>query len=340
MPNRMFLHAATSEGYVHNDFKRNYTSKTVYELFAEKGFTWATYFHDLNEVLQFGNLVQTPPGPQMADHFRRFEERWASDVAQGNLPNYTFILPRFLNQRAGGGSPAKFANSQHAPEDVRFGEHLIADIYDTLAANEDLWSKSVLIVTYDEHGGFYDHVVPGAAPSPDGQDSPNPDDHASFTVPSFAFDRLGLRVPTVIASPWIPKGTIENRTLQHASVIKTVADLFGLDGPLNERDRSAASFAALFTRLDAPRPKDDMPVTLDRPSLDSTVSSLAADIPVDPADEPLDSLTEEWVQGIAELTRERMGLNELAAESVEPLPTTQGEAADFVDRRLRDVLGI
>jgi phospholipase C len=245
-----------------------------------------------------------------------------------------------MNKRASNGTPAKFANSQHAPEDVRFGEHLIADIYDALAANEDLWSKSVLIITYDEHGGFYDHVVPGAAPNPDGQNSPNPDDQTSFKVPSFAFDRLGLRVPTILASPWIPRGTIENRTFQHASVIKTVCDLFGLDGPLNERDRSAASFADLFTLLKAPRPKEDMPATLDRPPMDDTVVSLAAEVLVDPADEPLDSLTEKWVEGIAALTQERMGLTALTAESVEPLPTTQGDAADFVDRRLREVLGI
>jgi phospholipase C len=212
MPNRMFLHAATSEGYVHNDFKRNYTSRTVYELFQQKGLTWATYFHDMNEVLQFGNLEKTP------DHFRRFEDRWASDVAQGNLPNYTFIFPRFVNQRAANGVPAKLANSQHAPEDVRFGEHLIADVYDALAANHDLWSQSVLIIIYDEHGGFYDHVVPGSAPNPDGKISPNPDDPAKFSIPSFNFDRLGLRIPAVIASPWIPKGMVENRALQHTPV--------------------------------------------------------------------------------------------------------------------------
>jgi phospholipase C len=337
MPNRMFLHAATSEGYVHNDFKRTYRSRTVYELFEEKGLTWATYFHDLNEVLQFANLAKTP------DHFRRFEERWASDVAQGNLPNYTFILPRFVNKKASNGSPARPANSQHAPEDVRFGEHLIADVYDALAANTELWNQSVLIVTYDEHGGFYDHVIPGAAPNPDRQNSPNPDDHASFSVPAFAFDRLGLRVPAVIASPWISKGADENRALQHTSVIRTVTEMFGLnelvalDGELNDRSRSAASFADLFTRLDAPRPPGDMPAALDRPPLENAVVSFAAGVPVHPADEPLDSLTEEWVQGVAALTQEKLGVT---TEAIEPMPTTQGEASDFVERRLREAFGI
>ena len=204
--------------------------RRIPELFQEKGLTWATYFEDFNEVLQFQNLAKTP------DHFRRFDERWATDVAQGNLPNYTFILPRFNNKKAANGGQTKFANSQHAPEDVRFGEHLIADVYDALAANQDLWKQSALIVTYDEHGGFFDHVAPGAAPNPDGQNSPNPDDKANFPVPAFAFNRIGLRVPAIIASPWIPKGTIENRALQHTSVIKTVAEIFKLNGPLNHRD--------------------------------------------------------------------------------------------------------
>ena len=104
MPNRMFLHAATSEGYVHNAFKRKYTAKTVYELFAEKNLEWAIYFHDLNDLFQFDKLERTP------EHFRRFEDRWADDVAQGNLPAYTFLFPRFNNARATASQPAKFVS--------------------------------------------------------------------------------------------------------------------------------------------------------------------------------------------------------------------------------------
>jgi phospholipase C len=94
MPNRMYIHAATSEGYARNAFDRPFTSKTVYELFEEAKLTWTTYFHDFNEVLQFKALKTTP------DHFRRFEERWNKDIANGDLANYSFILPRFLNETA------------------------------------------------------------------------------------------------------------------------------------------------------------------------------------------------------------------------------------------------
>ncbi len=329
MPNRMYIHAATSEGYVHNAFNRDFTSKTIYELVQDKGLTWCTYFHDLSEVLQFKNLGQSPA------HFRRFEENWTSDVSAGNLPNYVFILPRFNNKKATQTAPAKMANSQHAPEDVRFGENLIADIYDALAANPALFRETALIVTYDEHGGFFEHVAPGSAPNPDGINSPNPDDDAKFTVPSFGFDRLGLRVPTVIVSPWIPKGQVVNRNLQHTSVIKTVREMFGLAGPLNGRDASAASFADLFTQLSTARPAATMPAKLSRPALTQTASSIVAGIQVDPADEPLDSLTEEWVNGFAELTARRMGMGAVHAASEGPLPRTQGEAAEFIERRLK-----
>jgi hypothetical protein len=83
-----------------------------------------------------------------------------------------------------------------------------------------------------------------------------------------------------------------------------------------------------------------MPEKLDRPSLENPVASLAAGIPVDPADEPLDSLTEQWVQGIAALTQAKMTPHKASLQSIEPLPATQGEASEFVDRRLREAYGI
>jgi hypothetical protein len=76
-----------------------------------------------------------------------------------------------------------------------------------------------------------------------------------------------------------------------------------------------------------------MPPKLNRPSLANTVSSVVAGVPVDPADEPLDSLTDEWVKGFAELTARRASVGALQQLAAEPLPTTQGEAADFIDRR-------
>jgi DNA/RNA endonuclease G (NUC1)/phospholipase C len=326
MPNRMFVHAATSEGYVHNNFKRPYTSRTIYELVQEKGLTWGVYFHDLNEVMQFHALEQTP------DTFRRFD-RWAQDAASGNIPNYVFICPRFLNSRHGAHGESQPANSQHAPEDVRFADNLIADVYDALAANQELFGKSALIVTYDEHGGFYDHVAPGATVNPDGQNSPNPDDDPQFASFKFAFDRIGLRVPAIIASPWIDKGTVEHRMLQHTSIIKTTTEIFGLAGPLNHRDASAASFADLFGRLQQPRPASDMPASLDRPALENVTESVVAGIALDRSSEPLDDLTEGWAKAMPLHIRGTLVTE--ATIGVEPDIQTQGEAADLIEARLK-----
>ena len=107
--------------------------------------------------------------------------------------------------------------------------------------------------------------------NPDGQNSPNPDDRATFKVPFFAFDRIGLRVPAVIVSPWIGRGTVEHRMLQHTSVIKTVSEIFDLNGPLNRRDASAQSFTNLFEAADEPRSAEDMPTKLNR-ALQRTVT--------------------------------------------------------------------
>ena len=326
MPNRMFVHAATSEGYVHNNFKRPFTSKTVYELVQEKGLTWAVYFQDLNEVMQFHAL------PQTQDTFRRFD-RWAQDTASGNLPNYVFICPRFMNGRPGPNGEARPANSQHAPEDVRFADHLIADVYDALSANQELFRKSALIVTYDEHGGFYDHVIPGPTLNPDGQNSPNPDDDPQFASFKFAFDRIGLRVPTIIASPWIAKGVVEHRVLQHTSIIKTVTEMFGLSGPLNRRDASAASFADLFSQLPQPRIAADMPAKLERPPLDGVNESVVAGVTMDRSSEPLDDLTEGWAKAMPLHIRGTQAME--SVEAVEPDLQTQGEAVDLIEARLK-----
>ena len=129
---------------------------------------------------------------------------------------------------------------------------------------------------------------------------------------------------------------VENRNLQHTSVIKMATEMFGLAGPLNHRESSARSFADFFTQLAAPRAQTDMPTRLNRPPLHQTASSVVAGIPVAPPDEPLDSLTDEWVKGLAELTARRTGVGAPTATVLaEPVPTTQGEAADYVDRCLK-----
>ena len=181
------------------------------------------------------------------NRFRRFEERFVSDVAAGDLPNYSYIIPRFM------GTGVVAANSEHAPLDVRYGEHLLATIYNALRANSELFARSLLVVTYDEHGGFYDHVVPPTGvPSPDGLSSPQPGQNDS--APSFDFTRLGMRVPAILVSPRLVPA-LDSTVRDHTSTLATLKKLWDLPSFLTARDAHANSFEELLIG-DLPLRKD------------------------------------------------------------------------------------
>jgi phospholipase C len=212
-------------------------------------------------------------------------DAFAEHVAAGDLPAYSFIEPNHrpplhtLDHAPVIGVP-DVSNSQHPGnnlvddaaydvfpqgfprgEDTDFarGESLIATIYEALRANPAVFERSVLLITYDEHGGFYDHVPPPAGvPAPG--DAPSWMTrllHAIYRRKATAFDftMLGPRVPTVVVSPYIPAHTVDAETHDHACVPATLRRLFAPAAePLTERDRWAAAhpFDACLT-LDRPR---------------------------------------------------------------------------------------
>jgi phospholipase C len=181
-------------------------------------------------------------------HFKDFED-FASDVGDpGYSTSYVFIEPNYGHVLTQGGT-FKCGNSQHPLDDVTRGERLLKNIYETIR-NSPHWESSVLIITYDEHGGFYDHVAPPEAVAP-GDSITDPENNMYH----FDFKRLGVRVPTVIVSPLIPKGTIDHTVYDHTSVPATVENIFGLQ-PLTERDKHANTFKHLLSlatlRTDAP----------------------------------------------------------------------------------------
>ena len=133
------------------------------------------------------------------------------------------------------------------------GEYLIAEVYDALRASK-YWEKSLLVVVYDEHGGFFDHVPP---PDP----VPNPDGKVA-TDPPFDFTRLGVRVPAILISPWVGKGLIDSTVYEHASIPATVRTLFGLPEGLTARDKAAATFEK---NLSLSAPRTDTPLRLPVP---------------------------------------------------------------------------
>jgi phospholipase C len=194
--------------------------------------------------------------------------RFYHDVQTGNLPSYAFIEPRILFNH----------NDMHPPVHVPFltrhssvlaGEHLIHQVYDAIRRSASRWGShcqnTLLVITFDEHGGCYDHVAPPVAVPPDAAAPPGQLD--------FRFDRLGVRVPTVLVSAFIEPGTVVHTPLQHTSLIKTLSEKWHL-GSLTARDRSVNDIRAAFNRL-IPRSQHAWPVTTPRPLHDEQAINLA-----------------------------------------------------------------
>ncbi|WP_188703738.1 alkaline phosphatase family protein [Silvimonas iriomotensis] len=141
--------------------------------------------------------------------------QFKADVKAHTLPAFSWIEPDYS-------SDLNKANSQHPPEDIRRGDGLVVEIYNTLRAEDEVWKKSLLVLLHDEHGGFYDHVEPPETIAPD-------DEPADA---KFDFKRLGVRVPAVLVSPWIKQGVVrsdkDKPVYDHTSLLAFICDLFGL----------------------------------------------------------------------------------------------------------------
>ncbi|MGA8630404.1 MAG: alkaline phosphatase family protein, partial [Terracidiphilus sp.] len=135
---------------------------------------------------------------------------------------------------------------QHPDHNVQAGELYIAAVYNAIQSNPSLWASTVLLVVYDEHGGIFDHVPPPAC-TPDGYSAGPADTQLSYT---FNFDRLGVRVPAILISPWIPKGTVvgTDRVFEHASIPNTVTSHFiGPYPAATPREKAAQTFLDLLS---------------------------------------------------------------------------------------------
>jgi phospholipase C len=181
--------------------------------------------------------------------------QFATDATKGYLPEYTFIEPAFDDDVNNG----IYANSQHPDFPVDEGEALIKDIYNSLCASPG-WKDTLFVITYDEHGGIADHVVPpNVVPSVANAGLP---DVPPSKSPKFDFRRLGVRVPTVFVSPRIsPNTVINDQDYEHCSIVATVRKLFcgvNAKNPFNWREAQAPTFENLLT-LGNPRSDVKLP---------------------------------------------------------------------------------
>ena len=180
--------------------------------------------------------------------------QFLSDARGGNLPEYSFVEPNFNDHDSHTGP--EVASDQHPDHSVQAGEYFIAQVYNAIRNNPDLWRSSVLLITYSNHGGIYDHVPPPAT-TPDGFVAGA--DQTGDGQP-FAFDRLGVRVPAVIVSPYVPRGTVDHTVYDHSSILATVSKLFSLGAQnVSPREQRANTFEGLLS-LTTPRSDSDVPI--------------------------------------------------------------------------------
>ena len=261
-PNRFFAHTGTAAGYINNEPTHvPYMMPTVFGRLADKHCTWRVYFHDFPQAGTLATLWNDVP-----THFRFFNA-FVTDAAGGNLPTYSFIEPRYFADPV----LKLIPNDMHPPHNIAYGEQLVARVYNALRSGPK-WKQTLLIITYDEHGGCYDHVMPPRAVSPD-----------DLKPDGVVFDQFGVRVPAVIVSPYVRRGSIirppGNTPFDHTSIAATLRKLFGIR-PLTARDAAAPDvLGALDTE-----PANDGPariVALPPPPADQEVARVAGKSPND-----------------------------------------------------------
>ncbi|KAL9175757.1 hypothetical protein ABFS82_02G132500 [Erythranthe guttata] len=256
-PNRLFVHSATSHGATSNNRElllKGYPQKTIFDSLDESGRTFGIYWQNIPATLFYKNLRKLH---RLRSNFHQFDLHFKKHCKEGKLPNYVVIEQRYFDLKI---LPA---NDDHPSHDVCHGQKFVKEVYEALRSSPQ-WNEMLFIIIYDEHGGFFDHVptpVTGV-PSPDGIIGPEPY--------NFRFDRLGVRVPAIMISPWIEKGTVlhgptgpyPTSEFEHSSIPATVKKIFNLDSFLTKRDAWAGTFETVINRKS---PRTDCPETLPEP---------------------------------------------------------------------------
>ncbi|MDP1913220.1 alkaline phosphatase family protein [Brevundimonas sp.] len=200
-------------------------SKSIFDHLSQRAVSWRYYEHGYGFLRLFHRWVTDIEAIRPAADF-------FAAAAAGTLPSVAYIDPDFIEYPP--------ANDDHAPANVRDGQRLIARIVNALMKGP-AWSRTLLLVTYDEHGGFYDHVTPPGA------------------VDVSGVNEYGVRVPAFAVSPWIERGTVSHTVFDHTSILKTIVRRFCAANPpdLGARVAAAADLGSLLTRT---KPRTDLPL--------------------------------------------------------------------------------
>ena len=258
-PNREYLHSATSGGRKDNAFPdisdegpggASYVDRpggfdwlTIWDRLEAAGVSWGYYFNDLPVIGLWGDRFVTGALSTNVKTMQQFYQ----DAADGNLPQVYFLDPDFVNENNG--------NDDHPHADIRAGQAFIADVYHAIR-NGPQWAKSAFFLTYDEWGGFYDHVPPPRVR----------DERANAANLAEDYGQLGPRLPTLTISPWARPG-ISSRTYEHTSILKFIEYRFRL-APLTLRDASAPNIGEVLDVTDPDTPPNLEPSVAEVPNPD------------------------------------------------------------------------
>lgn len=223
-PNRFYMHAAQTDRTTNSFALSNL--RTIWDLLAEAGIEGRYYFSDVPFLAFWGG--------QYLPIARPFEA-FLTDCRAGTLPAVAYVEPKFLGEELG------LSTDDHPHADIRNGQAFLDGIYRAVAGGP-AWRSTVLVITYDEWGGFFDHVPPPSGPIP-------PADAAAGNLDGL----LGFRVPTLVISPFAPKKAVAHVDLDHTSILNMIEWRWGLPH-LTSRDAAATNLAAVLD-LERPLPR-------------------------------------------------------------------------------------
>jgi phospholipase C len=238
-PNRFYLLTGTSFGHIRNDYPPagGYTQKTVFRLLDEATpkVSWKIYLASAQVELLFKYVQRN------LDHVKTMSQYY-KDAAAGKLPQVAFVESDPLGD-------VNHESDEHPPANVQVGQRFTHDVIKALVASPN-WSSSAMFLTYDEHGGYYDHVPPPPARAPDNI----PPMRMAGDAPG-GFDRYGIRVPTIVISPYARKHFVSHTTYDHTSILRFIEKRFGLPA-LTKRDKAADPMLGMFdfTKISNPKP--------------------------------------------------------------------------------------
>jgi len=223
-PNRRYLFSGTSLGLIDDSLPSELPPNgTIFDTFNRYRISWKDYYSDNPSPLVYIGLAGQP---SITDKFVKMEEFYR-DAAAGTLPQFSLLEPNYTVQ------------SEENPQNVQFGDQYLAEVVNAVMQGPQ-WPKTLMIWTYDEWGGWYDHVPPPAAIPPDDV----PPDLPSGSLPG-AFDRYGFRVPAGVISPYARPDFVSHRVYDHTSILKTVETKWNLPA-LTRRDANATDVLAMI----------------------------------------------------------------------------------------------